>query len=196
MTFIETVPIEAARGDVAAMYEEDRSASGAVANLTQAFSLRPSVFRAWQTLAGAVRANMDLRRYELATVAAARRLRSSYCVLAHGSLMADRLMPPDVAQAIVANHRTAGLDAVDVAIMDLAEKVAGDATLIEQDDIDRLRTLGLTDAEIFDVVSAASLRCFFSTMLDALGVLPDAKYADLEAGLRDTLTVGRPIADR
>jgi hypothetical protein len=33
---------------------------------------------------------MDLRRYELATSAAARRLRSTYCVMAHGSVPLDQ----------------------------------------------------------------------------------------------------------
>jgi hypothetical protein len=39
---------------------------------------------------GSISANMDHRRYELATLAAARRLRSSYCMLAHGSVVLDR----------------------------------------------------------------------------------------------------------
>jgi len=44
-----------------------------------------------------------------------------------------------------------------------------------------LRSLGLTDAELMDVVLAAAARCFFSKTLDALGVEPDAKYAQLDA---------------
>jgi hypothetical protein len=71
-----------------------------------------------------------------------------------------------------------------------------DATSIDQADIDRLRSLGLSDADIEDLVLAAAARCFFSKTLDALGVEPDAKYADLDRGLRDALTVGRPIATR
>jgi alkylhydroperoxidase family enzyme len=78
--------------------------------------------------------------------------------------------------------------------MELADKVAHDATSVTQADIDRLRDLGLTDREILDVVLAAAARCFFSKTLDALGVQPDAKYSELEPNLRDTLTVGRPIA--
>ena len=46
-----------------------------------------------------------------------------------------------------------------------------------------------------DVVLAASARCFFSKTLDALGVLPDASYRDLEPELLDVLVVGRPIAE-
>ena len=80
--------------------------------------------------------------------------------------------------------------------MELADKVAGDATAVTQADIDRLRDLGLSDVEIFDVVATAAVRCFWSTALDALGVLPDASFAELEPGLRDALTVGRPISGR
>ena len=70
-----------------------------------------------------------------------------------------------------------------------------DATSIGDDELQRLRDLGLTDAEIMDVVLAAAARCFFSKTLDALGVLPDASYGDLEPELLDVLVVGRPIAD-
>ena len=80
--------------------------------------------------------------------------------------------------------------------MELAEKVAGDATAVTADDIDRLRKLGLEDAEILDIVAAAAVRCFFSKTLDALGVLPDAVFAEVQPELREALAVGRPIADR
>jgi alkylhydroperoxidase family enzyme len=84
---------------------------------------------------------------------------------------------------------------VDIAVMDLAEKVVGDATSVTPDDVARLRELGLGDAEIFDVVAAATARCFFSKTLDALGAEPDSVYRALEPSLRDQLTVGRPIAE-
>jgi uncharacterized peroxidase-related enzyme len=171
--------------------------TGDVPNYERAFSQRPEVYAAWQQLNAAVKANMDPRRYELATVAAARRLRSSYCALAHGALMLDNnLADADELAALAAGERPAGLSEVDAAVIDLADKVAADATSVEQADIDRLRALGLTDAEVFDVVTAASMRAFFSKTLDALGAAPDAKFGALEpAALREALTVGRPIAD-
>ena len=51
-------------------------------NYERAFEARPDVYTAWGELLAAIKTNMDLRRYELATLAAARRLRSSYCSLA------------------------------------------------------------------------------------------------------------------
>jgi uncharacterized peroxidase-related enzyme len=193
MTFIETVPTDQAAGDVAEMYETDRAVFGHVPNFTQAFSHRPDVYAAWRQLNGAIKAGMDLRRYELATVAAARHLRSSYCMLAHGSVLAEQFLEPDVVRAVVTDHRSAGLDDVDIAVMDLAEKVAADATSVTEADLDGLRALGLSDTEIFDVVLAAAARCFFSKVLDGVGVRPDAKYGALEPALREALTVGRPI---
>ena len=130
-------------------------------------------------------------------MAAARELRSSYCMLAHGAVLAERFMAPEALRAVVADHRAAGLDPVDVALMDLAEKVVDDATTVTQADIDGLRSLGLSDTEVADVVLAAALRCFFSKVLDGLGAQPDPEYDDaLEPALRDALTVGRPIALR
>jgi uncharacterized peroxidase-related enzyme len=196
MTFIETIPEEQASGALARLYEQERADDGYVWNTTQAFSHRPEVLAAWSEFLKTIRANVELRRYELATLAAARRLRSSYCMLAHGSVLLDNgLLEPDELRAVATDHRTAGLDAADVAVMDLAEKVAGDATSITENDIDALRAVGLSDPEILDVVLAAAARCFMSKTIDALGAQPDREYEDrLDPSLREALTVGRPIA--
>jgi uncharacterized peroxidase-related enzyme len=162
-------------------------------NYEHAFEARPEVYAAWQQLNGAIKAGMDLRRYELATLAAARKLRCSYCSLAHGSVLKDRFGEP--VREIALDPRAAGLDEVDVAVMDLAERVVDDAASIGEADLQRLRDLGLSDTDIMDVVLAASARCFFSKTLDALGVLPDASYSELEPELREVLVVGLPIAD-
>jgi alkylhydroperoxidase family enzyme len=162
-------------------------------NYEQAFAERQEVYNAWVQLNGAIKEGMDLRRYELATLAAARRLRSSYCCLAHGKVLLERFREP--VREIAIDHRTAGLDEIDVAVMDLAERVVDDATSIDDADLQRLRDLGLSETEIMDVVLAAAARCFFSKTLDALGVRPDASYQEVEPELREVLVVGRPIAD-
>jgi uncharacterized peroxidase-related enzyme len=162
-------------------------------NYERAFAERPEVLAAWGALNGAIKAGMDLRRYELATLAAARRLRSSYCCLAHGTVLIEQFNEPVLDIAI--DHRAAGLDEVDVAVMDLAERVVDDATSIGDADLQPLRELGLSETEIMDVVLAAAARCFFSKTLDGIGVRPDARYGELEPRLREALVVGRPIAD-
>jgi uncharacterized peroxidase-related enzyme len=161
-------------------------------NYERAFAERPEVYAAWQQLNGAIKAGMDLRRYELATLAAARRLRSSYCALAHGKVLLEQFGEP--VREIALDHRAAGLDEVDVAVMDLAEKVVHDASSIDDTDLKPLRDLGLSETDIMDVVLAAAARCFFAKAVDALGVLPDASFNELDSDLREALVVGRPIA--
>jgi alkylhydroperoxidase family enzyme len=157
-------------------------------NLQRAFALRPDVFAAWQELNGAIKASADLRRYELATLAAARRLRSSYCCLAHGKVLAEQFYDYGTVPSL-----PEGLDATDRAIMAFAEKVVDDATAITRADVDELRAHGLSDAEVCDVVLAAAARCFFSKTLDALGARPDADYAELPSPFVEASVVGRPI---
>ena len=178
------------------LYDADREAMGYVPNYTKVFALNPEVYAAWQQLNGAIKQSMDLRRYELATLAAARRLRSSYCGLAHGKVLRDRFYDAGTVQAIATDHTTADLDPADVAVIDFAERVAADATAITETDIDELREHGLSDSEIFQVVLAAAARCFFSTVLDAAGTEPDVEFrASLDPALRDALTFGRPVAN-
>jgi uncharacterized peroxidase-related enzyme len=195
VTFIEPIQEDQASDVVRGFFEADRDRLGYVANYTRVFANRPDVYAAWLQLNGAIKQAMDLRRYELATLAAARRLRSSYCSLAHGKVLAEQYLDPQTVRAIALDHTSSGLDALDVAVMDLAEKVASDATSVTRGDIERLRGFGLSDADIFDVVVAAAARSFFSKTLDALEVRADPVYRDLEPRLRDALTLGRPIAD-
>jgi uncharacterized peroxidase-related enzyme len=193
MPFIRPLPDDEVTGAVAEAYEADLAEDGYVSNVSRAFSHRPEVLAAWIGLKDAVSSSMDRRRYELVTIAAARRVRSSYCMLAHGSVLASAFYDTGQVRDIALDHHAAGLDEVDVAVKDLADKVAADAASVTQADVDRLRELGLSDAEVFDVVAAAAMRCFFTKIVDGLGFQPDAAYAELDDGLREALVVGRPI---
>jgi alkylhydroperoxidase family enzyme len=123
VAFIDTP----ADDDAVALYDADRERLGYVANYTRLFAHRPAVNAAWQQLNAAIKDAMDLRRYELATLASARELRSSYCALAHGKVLAEQFYDGPTVAALAADHRSAGLEPVDVAVMDVAEKVANDA---------------------------------------------------------------------
>jgi uncharacterized peroxidase-related enzyme len=196
MAFIGTVSPEGATGAVRALYDQARARFGYLPNMTRLFSHRPKVADAWSNLLKAIReeGGLDDRRYELATVAAARALRSSYCMLAHGAILAKDFYDVPQATAIARDFRDAALSDADVAMMAVAEKVARDATGVTRADIDALRRHGFSDPEIFDVCAVAAARCFYSKLLDALGAQPDAQYRALDGALRDTLTVGRPIS--
>ena len=194
MSFLMTVPEEEATADVAAMYAADIERVGYLHNYIRTFSLHPDAYQAWRGLVAAIAKPMDERRYELATFSAANRLRSSYCSLAHGQVLVDKFLEPSVVEVLIEDPDSAGLDYADTLIVRFAAKVAGDASTITEADIDGLRTAGLSERDILDVVLAAAARCFFSKVLDATGTLADSIYNEMEPELREALTVGRPIA--
>ena len=194
MSWIRTPPEDGAAGEVAAAYTRDRETLGYVANYTRVFANRPAVLEGWRALNGGIKASMDPRRYELATVAAALRLRSSYCSLAHGKVLAEQFDGPAAVATLVTAPAAAPLAAVDRAVMALADKVAAGAAHMTEDDLAELRDLGVDDTDILDVILAAAARCFFSSVLDAVGAEPDAVFRSLDPAVRDALTVGRPIA--
>jgi uncharacterized peroxidase-related enzyme len=186
---IRVIPEEEAEGLVAEQYEGDRSSRGYVANLTRAFSLRPEVAEAWGGLLASIRDHMDLRRYELATIAAAGALRCRYCMIAHGAVLRSKFFSAEEVDSIARDYRTAGLPDVDVAIMALAEKVALNAYKVTDEDIDELRRHGLVDEAVLDVILTAAARSFFSKTLDAVGAEPDDAYGrQLEPELLSTLS--------
>ena len=147
--------------------------TGYIPNYLRVFALRPDAYAGWQQLAGSVRDGMDLRRYELVTLAAARRLGSDYCTLAHAKVLRERFYDEPRLRAIIADHHSAGLDPVDVAIMDFAGKVAADPTTVTDTDAARLREFGLSDTDVLQIVLAVCIRRFFSGVLSAVGADPD-----------------------
>jgi len=193
--FIGAPDESAVEGDVAEWYQRQRDAWGYLPNYAAAFATRPEVAEAWNTLNNAIRRPMERRRYELATIAAARAYRSTYCMAAHSKFLRDECGDEPTMRAI-ADPTGANLDAADRAVVDFATQVAQDASAITADDLQQLRDHGFDDSEIVDVVLAAAARAFFTKVLDALGVEADAQLGEtFDAELRDQFTVGRPIAD-
>lgn len=149
---------------------------------------------AWGHFLGTIHREMDARRYELVTLAAARALRSSYCMLAHGTVVLQKFYTAEQLTRIAQDYRTADLTAAEVAMMVFAEQVVRDATAITQSHVDLLRQHGFSDSEIFDITTTAAARCFMSKTADALGAEPDEAFLSLDEKLRQALTVGRPIS--
>lgn len=117
-------------------------------------------------------------------------------MLAHGAVLRSKFFSPEEVEAITRDYRSAGLSEVDVAVMALTEKVTLNAYKVTEEDLDKLRAHGLADADILDIVLAASARCFFSKVLDATGAEPDEEtWGMMEPGLREALAVGRPLGE-
>lgn len=193
MPFISTPPAEASEA-TARMYASAEAKNGYLPNMYRIFGHRPDVMEKWAGLLASIRGPMSLRRYELVTLAAAQELKSTYCMLAHGSVLLREGFSETQLASAVSEGDHAMLEESEREIMRFATKVVRDAAAITKKDVEKLKAHGLTDAEIFDIAAAAAARCFFSKMLDAMGAEPDPVYRErLSPALVKSLTAGRKI---
>lgn len=190
MPFIDTIPESEIGDDVRAMYERQQSFWGFVPNYAKVFCWRPELMGLWAQLQAGIKRNMDKRRFELVTFAAAHTMRSTLCSLAHGRALTTWFPEEDV-QLMARGASPASLTAAEAAMMAFSRKVARGAFLVSAHDVSELKKHGFTDAEVFDIAVTVAARAFFTTVNEALGVEPEPVFAQLSPEFRKALTVGR-----
>jgi uncharacterized peroxidase-related enzyme len=190
MAFIDTVNAADATGEVRDMYARQQRSYGFVPHYATIFSHRPGLMKLWSDLLYGIRRNMDKRRFELVTVAAAMSVRSTYCSLAHARALMQFYSSAEVL-AIVSGAEEAPLSDAEAEMMRFARKIATAAADTTVDDVARLRNYGFGEAEIFDIAAAATARSFFAQLCEGLGTTGDHMYDDMDSELRRVLAVGR-----
>jgi uncharacterized peroxidase-related enzyme len=192
--FIDVVSEDSATGAAGDYYAQQRAGWGFLPEYVYAFGSRPDVAAAWNTLNGAIRSGMDRREFELATLAAARALRSTACTVAHSMFLRDVCADEATLELIARDPDGGALAPRDRAVFQFAAKVATDAASVDQADVDELRAAGLGDADIVNVVYAVGARAFFTKVLNGLGVQLDSQNAQaFEGDLLASMIVGRPV---
>ncbi len=183
MWLVEPVPDDEVDPALRKDYEEDLSKDGYIWNTSRVWSHRPELFELWKQLFKPIRSHLRLRTYELITLAAARAMGCTYCMLAHGSVLRKNGFTAEQVIAILKDHHTAGLAPVEVHLMDYADKISRDSKSITQADIDMLHADGLSDQQITDAALAATARNFISRFFDSQGAGPDPELIAAEPEL-------------
>lgn len=192
MAFIDTIPDTEINEEIRAMYARQASFWGFVPNYARVFSWRPELMGLWAQLQLGIKKNMDKRRFELVTFAAASTQRSTLCSLAHGKALTAWFSMEDV-QLMARGACPASLSAAESEMMSFARKVARGAFMTTSGDVENLKKHGFTDAEVFDIAATVGARAFWTGLLEGLGVEAEPVFRELDEEFRKTLTVGRPL---
>ena len=172
MSIFATTPESQAFGQKAKIYDDELRSRGYVAKHAKDLAVNPEAYLAFEALISAITQNMDLRRYELVTLAAAQALGSAHCRLAHG-LKALRAIDEEELIQIARDYHNAGLSPAEVAMMEYAERISTDAVNMTDSDTLELRDHGFTDREILDITLAAGARNYLSRVLQAIAAEVD-----------------------
>lgn len=194
MPFIDTIPDTEISAEVRAMYERQQSFWGFVPNYARVFCWRPEIMGLWAQLQAGIKKNMDKRRFELITFAAAHTLRSTLCSLAHGRALTQFFSQEDV-QLMARGASPASLTAAEAAMMSFARKAARGPYMVTPADVEELKKHGFTDAEIFDIAATVAARAFWTGLIEALGVQPEPSLLEMDTEFKRSLACGRPLGD-
>lgn len=165
--------------EVRALCEKALANTGSVPNVFRAYAWRPDHFLKWfahfrlllKPTPGLSAADREL----IGTVVSAEN-RCLYCLTAHGLALRELLADPVLADRIALDYRRAGLDEKRRAMCDYAAKLTRTPVECDEADIERLRAVGFSDEDIWDIAEVAAMFNFSNRMASATGMMPNREY--------------------
>ncbi len=188
--FLEDPPVSV---EARAAYDADCQEDGYVANHTRLWSWRPDLREAFMALRFSVMKSSVLedRDWAVLVTSTASELNDSYCSFAWGARLAG-LSDGETAAQVVSGGSAPGLSERETALAAWARQVVRDPNGTSDQDVERLRAVGLDDREIFEATAFVAFRLAFSTVNDALGAAPDKQLVDeTPEQVRAAVTYGR-----
>jgi len=99
-----------------------------------------------------------------------------YCVVAHGQAVRQLSGDPELSEKLSINYRTAGLDKKQKAMLDFAYKLTKEPSLIENHDREKLREVGFTEEDIFDIADTVAFFNMSNRIASGLDMQPNKQY--------------------
>jgi uncharacterized peroxidase-related enzyme len=168
--------------DLRGLFAKAREKIGFVPNVFRAYSFRPERLRAWFNHYRQLHEPTDelsAAEREMIAVVVSMENGCLYCLVAHGAALREELGDPILADRITLDYRRAGLDERLTAILDFAVKITKEPLECSPEDLDRLKSLGLSDHTCWDIAEIASMYNFTNRMSLACGMIPNEEYHSL-----------------
>lgn len=99
-----------------------------------------------------------------------------YCQVAHGAAVRQLSGDPKLGEAMVMNYRVADLSPRQQEMLDFAAKVTGASATIKEPDRQRLRNVGFSDRDIFDIASVTGFYNMSNRVASAIDMRPNDDY--------------------
>ena len=152
---------------------------GFVPNVFRAYAWRPERFRAWFGHFKSVMEGTDgltAREREMISVAVSMANGCLYCLVAHGAALREASGDKVEADRITLDYRRAGLNERQTAMLDYVVKITKTPLECDEADIEKLRGLGFTDEDIWDIAEITAMYNFTNRLAMATGMIPNPEY--------------------
>jgi uncharacterized peroxidase-related enzyme len=171
--------LESLPEDIRSRILEVQEKSGFVPNIFLVLAHRPEEFRAFFSYHDALMekpGGLTKAEREMIVVATSAVNDCPYCVVAHGAILRIRAKDPLIADRVSINYREAGLPPRQRAMLDFAVKVAEAPGRLEEADRDRLKAVGFSEEDIWDIGAIAGFFALSNRLAAVTSLRPNEEF--------------------
>ena len=99
-----------------------------------------------------------------------------YCLVAHGAAVRELSKNPILGEMIVMNYKMASLDDRQKTMLEFTEKITKNSSDINEDDRQKLRNVGFSDRDIWDIANVAGFFNMTNRVASAVAMRPNEEY--------------------
>lgn len=152
---------------------------GLVPNVLAAYSLRPNKLRNFMAMYNELMlapSGLSKLEREMVAVVVSSANRCYYCLVAHGQAVRALSGDPQLGEMLVMNYRVAPLGARQRAMLDFAWKLTRTPDEVVQEDRKRLKDVGLSSEDIFDLADTVGFFNMSNRMAIGMDMIPNPEY--------------------
>ena len=155
---------------------------GFIPNVLAAFARFPKQFEGFTKLYNSLmlgESGLTKLEREMIAVTVSSENHCFYCLVAHGSAVRELSKDPQLGERIAANFRSAELPKKQEELLNFTKKLTKDPSEIGENDRKKLRDVGYTDRDIWDISAIVGLFNMTNRLASATEMEPNNNYHNL-----------------
>ena len=155
---------------------------GFIPNVLAAFAKFPKQFEGFTKLYNALmlgESGLTKLEREMIAVTVSSENHCFYCLVAHGSAVRQLSNDPQLGERIAANFKSAELPKKQEELLNFTKKLTKDPSEIGENDRKKLRDVGYTDRDIWDISAIVGLFNMTNRLASATEMEPNNNYHNL-----------------
>ena len=155
---------------------------GFIPNVLAAFAKFPKQFEGFTILYNSLmlgESGLTKLEREMIAVTVSSENHCFYCLVAHGSAVRELSNDPQLGERIAANFRSAELPEKQLELLNFTKKLTRDPSEISESDRTKLREVGYTDRDIWDISAIVGLFNMTNRLASATEMEPNDNYHNI-----------------
>lgn len=165
--------------DTQAYFAKCEEKLGLVPNVLRAFTINQDKLRVFSRFYNQLmlaECGLSKLEREMIAVVVSSANHCYYCLVAHGAAVRQLSGDPQLGEMMVMNYRAAPLDERQRAMLDFAWKLTTAPHDVGDEDRERLRQVGFSDNDIWDIADVAAFFNYTNRLAHATDMMPNPDY--------------------